>query len=71
MLVRQWVPESVVVVAQDRGELCVWDAIDAPERVWRTVIKGATEGMERASGRTKVPGDEGATLGLSATWTRR
>ena len=29
----QWVPGSDVVVAQNRGNLCVWYNIDAPERV--------------------------------------
>lgn len=44
----QWVPLSDVVVAQNRGNLCVWYNIDAPEKVtmfpikvlhtWRTFI---------------------------------
>lgn len=29
----QWVPDSDVVVAQNRGSLCVWYNIDSPERV--------------------------------------
>ena len=29
----QWVPGSDVVVAQNRGNLCVWYNMDAPERV--------------------------------------
>merc|ERR1740137_209645 len=29
----QWIPLSDVVVAQNRGNLCVWYNIDSPERV--------------------------------------
>ena len=31
----QWVPNSDVVVAQNRGNLCVWYHIEAPEKVTR------------------------------------
>lgn len=37
----QWVPGSDVVVAQNRGNLCVWYNIDAPERVTMFPIKVA------------------------------
>ena len=35
----QWVPLSDVVVAQNRGNLCVWYNIDAPEKVTMFPIK--------------------------------
>ena len=35
----QWVPLSDVVVAQNRGTLCVWYNIDSPERVTMFPIK--------------------------------
>lgn len=36
----QWVPDSDVVVAQNRGQLCVWYSINAPDRVTLHEIKG-------------------------------
>ena len=39
MIVLQWVPGSDVVVAQNRGNLCVWYNIDAAERVTMFPIK--------------------------------
>ena len=50
----QWVPNSDVVVAQNRDNLCVWYSIDAPERVTIFQIKGDVEDIERAGGRTEV-----------------
>ena len=35
----QWVPLSDVVVGQNRGNLCVWYNIDAPEKVTMFPIK--------------------------------
>lgn len=35
----QWVPGSDVVVAQNRGNLCVWYTIDSPERVTMFPLK--------------------------------
>lgn len=35
----QWVPGSDVVVGQNRGNLCIWYNIDAPERVTMFPIK--------------------------------
>jgi len=39
LLTLQWVPGSDVVVAQNRGNLCVWYNIDAAERVTMSPIK--------------------------------
>lgn len=55
----QWVPNSDVVVAQNRSNLCVWYHIDAPERVTVVPIKGEVEDIERSGGRTEVVVDEG------------
>ena len=55
----QWVPNSDVVVAQNRSNLCVWYHIDAPERVTVVPIKGDVEEIERLPGRTEVIVDEG------------
>ena len=55
----QWVPNSDVVVAQNRNNLCVWYSIDAPERQTIFQIKGDVEDIERAGGRTEVIVDEG------------
>lgn len=55
----QWVPDSDVVVAQNRDSLCVWYSINAPERVTIFPIKGEIEDIERANGRTEVVVDEG------------
>lgn len=54
----QWVPNSDVVVAQNRDNLCVWYSIDAPERVTIFQIKGDVEDIERSGGRTEVIVDE-------------
>jgi len=55
----QWVPGSDVVVAQNRGNLCVWYSISAPDRVTQFPIRGEVEDIERANGRTEVVVDEG------------
>jgi len=55
----QWVPNSDVVVAQNRGNLCVWYHIDAVEKVTVVPIRGEVEDIERAPGRTEVIVDEG------------
>jgi len=55
----QWVPNSDVVVAQNRDNLCVWYSIDAPERVTIFQVKGDVEDIERSKGRTEVIVDEG------------
>ncbi len=55
----QWVPNSDVVVAQSRGNLCIWYSIDSPERATMFPIKGDIEDIERVNGRTEVVVDEG------------
>eukprot|EP00618_Florenciella_parvula_P017071 CAMPEP_0119543784 /NCGR_PEP_ID=MMETSP1344-20130328/54343_1 /TAXON_ID=236787 /ORGANISM="Florenciella parvula, Strain CCMP2471" /LENGTH=1740 /DNA_ID=CAMNT_0007588171 /DNA_START=113 /DNA_END=5335 /DNA_ORIENTATION=- len=55
----QWVPESDVVVAQNRSNLCVWYNIHAPDQVTVHQIRGDVEEIERGDGRTEVIVDEG------------
>ena len=57
----QWVPGSDVVVGQNRGSLCVWYNIHAPEKVTTYEIHGEVEEIERVDGRTEVKVDEGIT----------
>ncbi|CAD8094928.1 unnamed protein product [Paramecium sonneborni] len=43
----QWVPESEVIVAQNRNNLCVWYSIENPDKVTLYTIKGDVEEIER------------------------
>eukprot|EP00796_Vickermania_ingenoplastis_P010031 gene10031-7008_t len=54
-----WVPQSNVVVAQNRVELCVWYNISAPDSVAIVPLKGEVESVERSTGKTEVIVDEG------------
>lgn len=60
----QWVPDSDVVVAQNRGSLCIWYSLDTPERVTIVPIKGDVTDIVRGNGKTEVIVDEG--LGTSS-----
>ncbi|XP_061559670.1 LOW QUALITY PROTEIN: intraflagellar transport protein 172 homolog [Phycodurus eques] len=55
----QWVPGSDVVVAQNRGNLCIWYSIDSPESITMFPIKGDIKDLERADGKTDVLVTEG------------
>jgi len=55
----QWVPGSDVIVAQNRGSLCVWYNVNAPDQMSIHAIKGDVEDIERTGGRTEVIVDEG------------
>lgn len=55
----QWVPQSDVVVAQSRENLCVWYSINTPDRVSMFPIKGELTDIERVNNRTEVIVDEG------------
>jgi len=55
----QWVPNSDVVVAQNRSSLCVWYNIHSPDQITSHAIKGDVEDIERTDGRTEVIVDEG------------
>lgn len=58
----QWVPLSDVVVAQNRGNLCVWYNIEDPDKVviYNIANKGDVVGIERASGKTSVIVEDGS-----------
>jgi intraflagellar transport protein 172 len=43
----QWVPNSDVLVAQSRSNLCVWYNIHAPDQITIQAIKGDVEDIER------------------------
>uniref|UniRef100_A0A8C2ZEP1 Intraflagellar transport protein 172 homolog n=1 Tax=Cyclopterus lumpus TaxID=8103 RepID=A0A8C2ZEP1_CYCLU len=55
----QWVPGSDVVVAQNRGNLCIWYSIDSPESITMFPIKGDIVDLERVDGKTDVILTEG------------
>ncbi|XP_071451009.1 intraflagellar transport protein 172 homolog [Hetaerina americana] len=55
----QWVPGSDVVVAQSRTSLCIWYAIDSPERVATVPINGEVIDVIRSNGKTEVIVQEG------------
>jgi intraflagellar transport protein 172 len=57
-----WVPNSDVVVAQNRGNLCVWYSIEEADKVTMYQIKGDVESIERSEGKTEVLVDDGANI---------
>lgn len=54
-----WVPFSDVVVAQNRNNLCVWYAIDEPDKMTKYEIKGDAEQIVRSQGKTEVIVEDG------------
>jgi intraflagellar transport protein 172 len=48
------VPDSEVVVAQNRSNLCVWYSIENPDKVTIYNIKGDVEYIERTANKTEV-----------------
>ncbi len=50
----QWVPDSDVVVAQCRSNMCIWYNIYAPDQVTLHEINGDICSIERMSGRTEA-----------------
>jgi intraflagellar transport protein 172 len=54
-----WVPNSDVVVAQNRSNLCVWYSIDEPDKVTMYQIKGDVESIQRQDKKTEVLVDDG------------
>ncbi len=50
-----------MVVAQNRGNLCVWYSIENPDKVTLYNIKGDVEEIERSPGKTEVIVNEGNT----------
>ncbi|XP_027896583.1 intraflagellar transport protein 172 homolog [Xiphophorus couchianus] len=58
----QWVPGSDVVVAQNRGHICIWYSIDSPESITMFPIRGDIIDLERADGKTDVIVTEGVNM---------
>ena len=54
-----WVPNSDVVVAQNRSNLCVWYSIEEPDKVTMYQIKGDVESIQRTDNQTEVLVDDG------------
>lgn len=52
-------PNSDVVVAQNRGNLCVWYSIEDPDKVTMYQIKGDVESINRTENKTEVIVDDG------------
>jgi intraflagellar transport protein 172 len=50
----QWVPQSDVVVAQNKTSLCVWYNINIPDKTTMFPLKGEVTSLERRGGRTEV-----------------
>lgn len=50
----KWVPESEVLVAQNRNSLCVWYSSECPEKVNIYPIKGVVLDVKREPGKTNV-----------------
>lgn len=59
----QWVPNSDVVVAQNRQNLCVWYSIEEPDKVTMYQIKGDVDSIVRKDGKTEVMVDDGSNGG--------
>ena len=55
----QWVPGSDVVVAQSRGEVCVWYNIEKPDNMTSYPVKGDVVEIVRAGGETRIVVDDG------------
>jgi intraflagellar transport protein 172 len=55
----QWVPDSEVIVAQNRHSLVIWYSSDYPEKKNEHPIKGNVLDVRRASGKTNVIIQEG------------
>eukprot|EP00939_MAST-03C_sp_MAST-3C-sp1_P000124 g124.t1 len=54
----QWVPNSDVVVGQNRSTLCVWYNVLTPDKVTKIEIQGDVLEIERGEGVTQVIVDE-------------
>lgn len=57
----QWVPNSEVLVAQERTNICVWYNVDDPDKVKIIPVKGDVEEIRRREGKTEVIVEEGGS----------
>jgi intraflagellar transport protein 172 len=55
----RWVPESEVIVADNRNSLCVWYSAECPDKVNMYPINGIVSDMKRSPGKTEVTIQEG------------
>lgn len=58
----QWVPDSDVVVAQNRNNLCIWYNIEAYEKVTTETIKGDIQEVKKEGSKTMVIINEGVNM---------
>ena len=61
-----WVPNSDVVVAQNRSNLCVWYSIEEPDKVTMYQIKGDVESIQRNDGGAIALAEDMSTRGDDA-----
>lgn len=59
----QWIPNSEVLVAQERKNVCVWYNVDDPDKVKIIPVKGEVEEIRRKEGKTEVIVEESGTGG--------
>merc|ERR1711976_1075014 len=50
----RWVPDSEVIVADNRNSLCVWYSGECPEKVTMYSINGVVSDLKRSPGKTEV-----------------
>ena len=55
----QWVPNSEVLVAQERKNICVWYNVDDPDKIKIIPVKGEVDEIRRREGKTEVIVEEG------------
>jgi len=55
----RWVPDSEVIVADNRNSLCVWYSGECPEKVTMYGINGVVSDLKRSPGKTEVTIQEG------------
>lgn len=58
----QWVPDSDVVVAQNRNNLCIWYNIEAHEKVTMVPVKGEIHEVKKENSKTTVIINEGVNM---------
>ena len=57
----QWIPNSEVLVAQERKNLCVWYNVDDPDKVKIIPVKGDVQEIRKKEGKTEVIVEESGT----------
>ena len=66
----QWIPNSEVLVAQERKNVCVWYNVDDPDKVKIIPVKGEVQEIRKKEGKTEVIVEEsGASTGYGNTQT--